>query len=416
MQSELLVTKLFLTDKDIYNKYSHYVINDYMKDNYPELFTINTLLSHYYEKYDSNIEDFESYFYASLPRIKDKEAETYKDIFETLKETAVNKELVIEILNKYKEKEQVNNIVLKGISYLEGNIEYNMMLSDIEALVKSKDVSVDYEFASLDLDHILQETIMSSGLRWRLRTMNQMLGSLRKGNFGFVFARPETGKTTFLASEISYMLDQCSHPVIWFNNEQTNEEVALRMYQAYFGVDKEELLAKKQHYASLFPVDKFRIFGGESGSVFKRDIENICKELQPSLIVFDQIDKLKGWKTHEQRLDMAYKEIYQWARELAKEYCPVIGVCQAGGTAEGKKWLTMDDVDSSKTAKQGEADWILGIGKTNEEGMGSIRHLHLSKNKLPGDQDSIPDDRHGRRDVLIVPEVARYADFLETSG
>jgi hypothetical protein len=71
----------------------------------------------------------------------------------------------------------------------------------------------------------------------------------------------------------------------------------------------------------------------------------------------------------------------------------------------------MDDVDSSKTAKQGEADWILGIGKAHQEGLENIRHLHLSKNKLFGDENTNPSLRHGKRDVLLFANIARYGDL-----
>jgi len=86
-------------------------------------------------------------------------------------------------------------------------------------------------------------------------------------------------------------------------------------------------------------------------------------------------------------------------------------VCQASASAEGKKWLNMNDVDSSKTAKQGEADWILGIGKTDNQDAQDVRYLHLCKNKLLGDSDTDPARRHDKWTVRIAPEVARYYDF-----
>jgi hypothetical protein len=88
----------------------------------------------------------------------------------------------------------------------------------------------------------------------------------------------------------------------------------------------------------------------------------------------------------------------------------VIAVSQASGEAEGKLWLTMDMVDGSKTAKQGEADWILGIGK-EQDNTSRIRYLNITKNKLLGDEDTLPDLRHGSSQVLIKPEVARYEDL-----
>lgn len=71
----------------------------------------------------------------------------------------------------------------------------------------------------------------------------------------------------------------------------------------------------------------------------------------------------------------------------------------------------MENVANAKTAKQAEADWILGIGATHAEGFEFVRHLHLSKNKLTGDEDSDPDLRHGKCDVLIKPQIARYEDY-----
>ena len=50
----------------------------------------------------------------------------------------------------------------------------------------------------MDLAKLHDSQVATSGLRWRLNWLNKALGSLRKGDFGFIFARPETGKTTFL--------------------------------------------------------------------------------------------------------------------------------------------------------------------------------------------------------------------------
>ncbi|MEX5624037.1 hypothetical protein ABFV62_28325, partial [Pseudomonas syringae] len=60
---------------------------------------------------------------------------------------------------------------------------------------------------STDLESLLSKTYDGGGLSFRLSALRKMLGPLRKGNFGFIFARPETGKTTFLASEITHMAE-----------------------------------------------------------------------------------------------------------------------------------------------------------------------------------------------------------------
>jgi replicative DNA helicase len=269
------------------------------------------------------------------------------------------------------------------------------------------------DFVTDDLQILIDDAVSTPGLRWRLNTMNQMLGSLRKGDFGFIFARPETGKTTFLASEITYMATQLKEedgPILWINNEEQGSKVMLRVYQAALGVDLTTLYSDidhhKQEYQRLTH-GKLKLY--DSGIIHKSTVEKLCKQYKPSLIIFDQIGKITGFD--KDREDLVQGAIYQWARELAKEYCPVIGVCQADGSGEGVRWLTMSNVADAKTAKQAEADWILGIGKVNDAGYDNLRFLHLSKNKLTGDKDTIPDQRHGRRETLIEPGIARYKDI-----
>lgn len=275
---------------------------------------------------------------------------------------------------------------------------------------KSEVLEEEIPFVTDDLEELYEHNVKQQGLRWRLRTLNEMLGSLRKGDFGFLFARPESGKTTFLASEVSYFATQVERPILWYNNEEGGEKVQLRVYQAALGVDLDTLFANvvenKQKYSELTG-NRIKII--DNANLYKHEVERICEKMQPSLILFDQIDKVKGFTSD--REDLRLGAIYIWARELAKTYCPVIGVTQADGSGEGKKWLTMENVANAKTAKQAEADWILGIGKTNDQGYEYVRYLHLSKNKLAGDEDTIPELRHGRRDCIIEPGIARYKDI-----
>jgi len=141
-------------------------------------------------------------------------------------------------------------------------------------------------------------------------------------------------------------------------------------------------------------------------------VEGLCKEHLPALVIFDQIDKIQGFKAD--REDLLLGSIYQWGRELAKRYAPVIGVSQADGQGEGVRWLTMAHVANAKTAKQAEADWILGIGTIPDSGWESIRFLNISKNKLMGDTDTDPKQRHGKLQCLIEPEHARYKDLTNS--
>ena len=40
-----------------------------------------------------------------------------------------------------------------------------------------------------------------------------------------------------------------------------------------------------------------------------------------------------------------------------------------------------------------------------------MRFLNISKNKLLGDSDTLPDLRHGNAQVMIKPDIARYNEI-----
>jgi len=349
---------------------------------------------------------------------KHKDVAYYEGIIAALEKTDVSNTTTYVLLQSFVDNKLLKEISLAAYDVTEGTLskeKFNQLLESYSAKKNNKVSEEEFEFITDNIEELLTETFRKPGLRWRLNTLNQMLGSLRGGDFGFIFARPETGKTTFLASETTFMAEQLGEddgPIIWFNNEEKGSKVKIRCYQASLGA---ELAAINSNTASANAAFLKRTKGkhlllNPKGSINKSMVEQVCRRYKPSLIIFDQIDKIVGFEAD--REDLKLGSMYQWARELAKELdCPVIGVCQADGTGEGQKWLTMGNVANAKTAKQAEADWIIGIGKVPDTGYENVRYLHASKNKLSGDEDSIPDQRHGKREVIIKPSIARYEDL-----
>lgn len=419
---ELNILYLFINNKDIYNKYNKYINIDYIKENNKEIYKIFKLIEIYYTKYINKEsitkEDLELSYLNNYPILKASEREALLILLDriySINLDSSSEELVTNYLSKQKIQSLSHKLTGVCLAVYEGKKnpdEILLLSSELKNLLDSSSLESNEEnsFVEGDLNKLYEETVHTPGLRWRLETLNQSLGSLRKGDFGFIFARPETGKTTFLASEITKFAEQTNRPILWFNNEEQGSKVMIRCYQASLGLTLPQLYSDVQGNNQKFKEltkGNIRIF--DNGSIYRKTVERLCNELNPSLIIFDQIDKIKGFT--EDRYDLVMKDIYQWARELAKRYGPVIGVCQAGGTGESKRWLTMDDVDSSKTAKQGEADWILGIGKIQDEGYESTRFFHLSKNKLSGDEDTLPEKRHMKESVYILPEIGQYKDM-----
>lgn len=404
---DLSVLKSFL-NKENYERYRNYVGD---KDLPKEIQPVLRGLDAWYKENVENpsIEDVANLTFAAGVPEKDKEYLT--QVFHTMHQIN-GEESVNKLLERFRKSAIANQIILRSIDAVEGRKDFDEILTLSEKL-RDDVIEEEVEYVTDDINEILQETRLKPGLRWRLKSLNERLGSLRKGDFGFIFARPETGKTTFLADQVTHMagqLNETSGPILWFNNEEQGKKVKLRCYQAALQATLTRLLQDPLRAQDLYRTrtgQKIKIYDG--ASLHKREIERICVQEKPSLILFDQIDKIKGFAAD--RDDLVMGAIYQWARELAKTYAPVIGICQADGTAEGETRLNMGHVALAKTSKQAEADFILGIGKSNEQGYELNRYFSLVKNKLTGDEDTNPALRHGTWEVAIRPEVARYEDL-----
>ena len=411
---EKQIIKLFCEDKIIFTKYYKYVNINYIKINYNDLYKLFNMIDLYYTKYinNNNINLNElDIFYNSNYLLKDNERKDLelllKDVYE---QDITNMEAIIGLLEEHRRRSLAGQVALMALD-VESGKKSTAELLELFNNFEHQEVEADEIIpVNMDLDNLYDTQIATPGLRWRINWLNKSLGSLRKGDFGFIFARPETGKTTFLASEITHMVSQTDGDILWFNNEEQGTKVGIRVYQATLGLTTQALFADKPTNKARYKTitnNRIKILDFEDSSS-KNRIESVLKQYNPALIIFDQIDKIRGFKGD--RNDLELKQIYQWAREISKTYAPVIAVSQASGEAEGKLFLTMDMVDGSKTAKQGEADWILGIGK-EQDNTSRSRYFNITKNKLIGDKDTSPDLRHGSTQVLIKPEIARYEEI-----
>ncbi len=401
-----------MTERTAYDRFYKHLNLSYIKTNFVSLYKLFMVIHSYYEKSDKTSmskSDLELAYHSSY-LLEDSERNELSDLLDRILELELTEQNVYAYLNAHKQRCIAGEVAKLALDVEDGTAKVEELLNKFNELEHEDTETDEAKPVNMDLHEIYESQIQTPGLRWRLDWLNKSLGSLRKGDFGFIFARPETGKTTFLASEMTHMVSQTDGDILWFNNEEQGKKVAVRCFQALFGLTNKELFDDRENNANEYKQkvgSRIKIYDYEDSSSTSR-IESIIKETNPSLIIFDQIDKVRGFKSD--RYDLELKKLYQWAREMAKIHAPVIAVSQAGGTGEGKVWLTMDDVDSSKTAKQGEADWILGIGK-EQDNTSNMRYLNISKNKLLGDEDTLPDLRHGNQQVMIKPNIARYEEL-----
>lgn len=406
---------ILLLDRGLYDKYADLVDYKNIKETYRELsFLFDTLhILHSKHERSFSVDELAATFFTLYP---ESDKQIYEAMFKQLSSLVISPEVGDTILREVRGRKTA--LKLSELAYKVAN--GSSKLAELTEFYDKEYQQVDHtsllpiDETTQDLEYLIDHNYKEQGLRWRLSCLNRSLGSLREGDFGFIFARPETGKTTFLASEITGMLEGALRPIVWFNNEEQGYKVMLRIYQAYFGVTTDQLLASPKRFREEFAARTgglFKLY--DSATISRRDVEAIVARTNPQLVIYDQIDKIKGFAND--RDDLRLGAIYQWARELAKGSHAAIGVCQADGHGEGVRYLTMEHVANAKTSKQAEADFIIGIGKTNDRDSQSVRYLNISKNKLLGDPDSIGTLRHGSFETIIEPQIARYVDVVQYS-
>lgn len=391
---ELKILK-YLLDITNYNKYRQYIIIN----NNKELELLYNILDTMMVSYNRTItiEEFKATCVS-----KDS---SLAFLIEQMESLPVAEEVVADVVKEMMERSFAHKHALLAIEVSQGKKPLIDLIDSLTNVEDKKDVE-DIEFVSDDAEEIYGDgEERSGGLQFRLSTLRESLGGLHVGDFGFIFARPESGKTTFLASEVTHFAAQVTRPILWFNNEERSEKVKSRLHSAALGLTKQEIMkdvnGQVKKYMDITN-GNIKLIDQSGEKLHKKWVERVVKELNPSLIVFDQLDKIIGFGK-EEREDLKLGAAYIWARGLAKQYCPIIGVSQADVSGEGKQWLHMDNVANAKTAKQAEADYIIGIGKSHKLGLEHIRYLHLSKNKLTGN--------HAKMEVIIDAPTARYSDI-----
>lgn len=418
MNSELLLLKV-LESRDKYSRFLPY-IKDYTISK--ETNAILKAMGAWFETNTAATISWEHLgaSYVITTRLSREDVEVYKAIFDVLAEAATSPLPPSDILTHYITLDYATKIIDVAMKVAEGSKTHS--LEDVLRNVKEykeevgSAINVSDVFAPTNVTALV-ESVSTGGYEWRLDCLNKSLGTFRQGDFIIMAARPESGKTTMLASELTHFAGQMREevrPIIWVNNEENSDKVMFRVVQAALGCKSEDILddpsAAMEEYERVCNGTRNRIMVMEKNN--KRNnvnyLSGLFEELNPAIIVFDQLDKVYGFK-NDAREDLRLGRLYEWARELACT-AAVIAVSQVSGSGEGQKWIYQDQLRGSTTDKAGEADAIVTIGKVNDPALINSRFIHVPKNKLLGGGKSMEEFRHGYFECLIRPEIARYQD------
>lgn len=417
-------TKLIalMCDKKVFTRFSPH-IKEYAVSK--EVWTLLKAIKEYYRTYPTKDmftwEDMKMYFFMLHSKTKADSFVLYTKMFDSIEDeikTPITSDVLDEVLEHFVKLDyatqafnKMHTLLTKGSGTLD---ELETIVQDYRTEV-GRSISKKDLFVSTTLSKVAEKSA-APGYSWRLQELNVSLGPLRHGNFVIIAARPETGKTTKLAEEVTHMVSQIpdKRPIIWVNNEEPSDTVMHRIIQSYFGIDNGTLIGNLSLYSKKYQDevgDQILVIDDEADLNHVDKLTALFADMNPAIIVFDQLDKVKGFFKSE-REDIRIGHLYEWARRMAKKYGPVIAASQVDGSGEGQEWIYMNQLRGSKTDKVGEADAIITIGKSNNSAKEYNRYIHVPKNKLFGGKDSKEEFRHGYFEVLIDPSIARYKGVM----
>ena len=187
---EKQIIKLFCEDKELFTKYYKYVNINYIKINYNELYKLFNIIDLYYSKYINtitiNINELDI-FYNSNYLLHDNERKELESLLDDVyNQDIVNKDALIGLLEEHRRRSLAGQVALTALDVEAGKKSTEELLELFNNFEHQEVEANEITPVDMDLDILYQTQVATPGLRWRTRWLNQSLGSLRKGDFGFI--------------------------------------------------------------------------------------------------------------------------------------------------------------------------------------------------------------------------------------
>lgn len=335
--------------------------------------------------------DFNTFFFQNRhPYLDDSNRTEYKEVLRLIA-TTERHDNIKNLITSFEQQELYSD--------LQRDLDKNHDIKDIqtkvhEFLIKKQSLNkADSSEQSMDLEEALGHVDRTEGLVWRNEALKQHFGGgLIRGDFGIVAGYTDSGKTSFLSSELSYMAQQLHDDqyILWLNNEGDWRRILPRIYSATLNCTQADLIQHKQQAAKQYTKkmhgnpNRIKIMDIQGQHI--KDVERLLCQNPPSLLVFDMLDHLRGFEkfassegSHER-----YGMLYQWAREMSSQYCPIIATSQLNREGSNCMYPDITNMKGSGVDKQAAAVYILMIGALN--GDDSTRYLSTPKFKIGGNK------------------------------
>jgi replicative DNA helicase len=311
-----------------------------------------------------------------------------------------------------------NDLVIQLANFVEqwkeGNIEDVMsMTSTMLDKYKINRGIKQIKWIDTPIAELLKDDFDDAGIRWRLHCLNESMRPLRGGDFIVAAGRPDKGKTSWIASETSFMAPQLpeGRNLVWLNNEGPGKRIIPRFWQATLGYTMTQMKASSDagtltneylHYMQRF--DRLRVI--DIHGLNNGQVEMIIEANNAGIVIYDMIDNIGGFGDSA-RNDLKLESMYQWARERCVKYDAIgIATSQISSDGDGLQFPLMHMLKDSKTGKQGACDAQIMIGASNDPNMQHARFIGVPKNKLRR-----PDGKSDPKAMVEFDQLrSRYSD------
>lgn len=271
---------------------------------------------------------------------------------------------------------------------------------------RAKGQSDPGSYIDTDIDTLLKEVSNDAGIKFRrISVLRENILGLQGGASLALGARPDKGKTSFLADVVTDWAPQCvqffgaDRPILWLCNEGAGKRIIPRIYQAALGKDLNEIMSMsnagtlRDAYcaATAAPVNYIRVKDAHGMSMAQ--IEQVIDGMNPCVVVFDMMAnvRLGKGKSGGNKADEV-EQLWQEGRELAvlKDFI-LLGTVQVSVEGDNQLFPSYTALKDSKTAVQGATDIILMLGSLNNPDAQSLRGISTPKNKfaVPGKQSYV---------------------------
>lgn len=314
-----------------------------------------------------------------------------QEVFETISSLSTyvseSGDLEYDVVRNFWVRDRARQIGERAISIYTGESEHFGELKSLIEMVEDGRMTDKKTYTEMTKGflELLEEETGEPDFSFGWDLLNEHLPGMDRGNLGILFARPETGKTTFCAFLCANYIRQ-KKSVVYFANEEPSRKIKMRIIQSYFAATKQEMYKDSERLYSRYQeeIEPYLTVMDSVGTSMD-ELNEYAQLNEPDIIFCDQLDKFRVAGDFN-RGDERLKETYVLAREIAKRNNLLVwSVSQASYDAHDRQWIDYSMLDGSRTGKAGEADVIIGIGKTGtSEEENTVRHICISKNKLNG--------------------------------